>query len=88
MGRRSLMEMFSAGAGESGVGLPIVEIVADRRVLVERHKGVLGYDDGKVCIRLSFGRLQVCGCGLKIAHMTKSQLVISGQIQTVVLQRG
>lgn len=68
--------------------LPLVEIAGDRRVLVERHKGVLGYDDQKVCVRLSFGKLQVCGCNLKIMQMTRSQLVISGQIQTVVLQRG
>ncbi len=89
MGRRSVKELFSAGAlQDSGVGLPLIEIAGDRRVLVERHTGVLGYDDRKVTVRLSFGMLQVCGCGLKIVHMTKAQLVISGQIQTVVLQRG
>ena len=69
-------------------GLPLVEIAGDQRVLIEGHKGVLGYDDTKVCVRLSFGIVQVCGCGLKIVNMTKAQLVIYGQIQIVSMQRG
>ena len=69
-------------------GLPLVEIAGDQRVLVEGHEGVLGYDDTKVCVRLSFGAVEVCGCGLKIVNMTKAQLVIYGRIQTVSMQRG
>lgn len=89
MEKRSLKQVLGAGVlQESGVGVPLIEIAGDRRILVERHKGVLGYDDKKICVRLSFGKLQICGCGLKIVHMTKVHLVISGQIQTVVLQRG
>ena len=87
MKRRSAMEILTAGVQRSGVGLPLVEIAGDSRVLVERHRGVLAYDNRKICIRLNFGILQVCGCDLSIAHMTKAQLVITGQIQTVVLQR-
>lgn len=89
MEKRSLKQVLGAGGSlESGVGMPLIEVVGDRRILVERHKGVLGYDDKKVCVRLSFGMLQICGCGLKIVHMTKVQLVICGQIQAVILQRG
>lgn len=89
MERRSFKQVLGAEVlQETGVGMPLIEIAGDRRVLVERHKGVLGYDDKKVCVRLSFGKLQICGCGLKIMHMTKVQLVISGQIQAVMLQRG
>lgn len=89
MGQRSLKQVFRTDLlDDAGVGVPLIEITGDRRVLVERHKGVLGYDDRMVCVRLSFGKLQICGCGLKILHMTKVQLVISGQIQTVTLQRG
>lgn len=89
MEKRSLKQVFGAGGLlESGVGMSLIEVVGDRRILVERHKGVLGYDDKKVCVRLSFGMLQICGCGLKIVQMTKVQLVICGQIQAVMLQRG
>ena len=87
MKRRSVTEVLTVGMQRSAVGLPLVEIAGDCRVLVERHRGVLAYDHRKICIRLNFGVLQVCGCDLSIAHMTKAQLVIIGQIQTVVLQR-
>lgn len=89
MEHRSMKHIFSTQPlQDAGVGVPLIELAGDRRILVERHKGILGYDDKKVCVRLSFGKLQICGCGLKIIHMTKAQLVISGQIETVMLQRG
>lgn len=88
MKHRSMKMLFSSELQtEANLTLPLVEISGDRRVLVERHRGVLGYNDRNVCVRLSFGKLQVCGRGLKIVQMTKAQLVISGQIQTVTLQR-
>ena len=67
--------------------LPLVEIVGDRRVLIERHKGVLGYDKQRICVKLSFGLLLVNGCNLEIIHMSKAQLVISGKIGEIVLKR-
>ena len=88
MGQRSIKHVLrNDSLEEAGVGVPLVEIAGDCRVLVERHKGVLGYDDKKVWVRLSFGKLQIYGCGLKIVHMSKTQLVVSGQIHGVVLQR-
>ncbi len=85
---RSIKQVFKNDAlEEAGLHVPLVEIAGDCRVLIERHKGVLGYDDKNVWVRLSIGRLQICGCCLKIVHMTKSQLVVSGQIHGVMLQR-
>lgn len=69
------------------VSLPLVEILGDQRLLIERHKGVLGYDREKICIKLSFGMVLVCGCNLEITHMSKIQLVITGKIHSVVFKR-
>ena len=67
--------------------LPLVEILGDQRVLVERHKGVMGYDGHKICIKLSFGMIYVNGCNLEITHMSKDQMIITGKIHDVVLKR-
>lgn len=68
--------------------LPLVEIAGDQRVLIERHKGVLGYDKQRVCVKLSFGVLTVNGCNLEIIHMSKVQLVVVGRIVEIVFKRG
>ena len=67
--------------------LPVVEIYGDRRVLIERHHGVCEYCDDKVVVKIKSGDLCVLGCGLQIAEMSKSQLVITGNIHGVTLKR-
>lgn len=68
--------------------LPLVEIAGDQRVLIERHRGVMGYGKQRICVKLSFGTLLVNGCNLEIIHMTKVQLVIAGRISEIVFKRG
>ena len=67
---------------------PIIELVGDQRVLIERHKGVTQYGCKEIHVKLSFGYVQVTGCNLELARMTKQQLVISGRIDCVSLHRG
>ena len=68
-------------------GMPLVEIAGDCRVLVERHMGVIAYDNGQICVKVSFGQICVCGCDLELVQMTKAQLVIMGKIYSVTMQR-
>lgn len=68
-------------------GLPLVELAGDRRVLIENHQGVMAYGRENILIRVRFGQICVCGAGLELARMTKEQLVISGQIDSVTLIR-
>lgn len=67
--------------------LPIVEIAGDRRVLIENHFGVMGYSPERILVKVSYGCLSVCGCGLQLVRMTREQLVICGRIQGVTLLR-
>ena len=69
-------------------GLPLVEIVDNRRVLIENHKGVLEYGDSAVRIRMKYGSLCIQGSNLELARMTKQQLVVVGCIEKVQLERG
>lgn len=68
-------------------GIPIVEVAGDRRVLIERHKGVTEYGPQQIRVRLDFGSVCICGTGLQLARMTRQQLVVTGWIDSVQLQR-
>ncbi len=68
-------------------GLPIAELAGDRRLLIEHHLGVSAYSCEKICVKVKFGLLQVCGCGLELVRMTREQLVIRGRIDAVNLIR-
>lgn len=58
----------------------LVELYGNERVLVEQHRGILGY--GSECIRVgtSFGSLTIEGLELRLCCMSRSQLVIRGRI--------
>ena len=73
--------------GEAAFGQPIVELAGDRRVLIEHHQGVTQYGCEKICVKVKYGSVMVCGCNLELAQMTKAQLVISGRIDSVTLRR-
>ena len=91
MGRgRYFLERLSEEADVSSEPLPgqtIVEVAEDRRVLIENHFGVKGYSREKIVVKVKFGLVCVCGCGLEILRMTKEQLIIRGRIDAVTLQR-
>lgn len=73
--------------GQPLPGVPIVEIAGDRRVLIERHEGVIEYGTEKIRICVKFGTVCICGSNLKLKQMTRQQLIVSGQIDCVQLRR-
>lgn len=89
--RRSIFERLTMAADlpdEAIPRLPLVEIAGDRRVLIENHLGVVAYGTEQICVKVTYGTLSVCGCNLELARMTKGQLIVSGMIDKVVLNRG
>ena len=68
-------------------GQPIVEIAGDRRVLIENHLGVKAYGRERIVVKMKYGTVCVCGCGLELMRMTRDQLVICGRIDVISLQR-
>lgn len=72
---------------ESMPGQPIVEIAGTGRLLIEEHGGVISYSREKISVRVAFGCIHVCGCGLQIRRMSRDQLMIVGRIDAVNLQR-
>lgn len=72
---------------ESVPGQPIIEIAGGHRVLIENHHGVAAYGKERILVNVKYGTVCICGCNLEMLHMTKEQLVISGRIDSVGLQR-
>lgn len=68
-------------------GQPVVEILGDNRVLIEKHRGVWQYSCRCVSVGTAFGSVSVCGTGLELMHMSKEQLVIFGKIDSVTVCR-
>ncbi|MBE6934659.1 MAG: hypothetical protein E7462_06410 [Ruminococcaceae bacterium] len=69
-------------------GCPLVEIIGQERVLIENHLGVKEYGDDFVRVGVKFGFVCVVGRHLELARMTKEQLIISGYIESVQLNKG
>jgi sporulation protein YqfC len=66
---------------------PLVEIAGEKRVLIEHHAGVTQYDPCRICVKVSFGQICVCGQNLSFAQIARGQLVICGKIEGVTLLR-
>ncbi len=66
-------------------GLPRVELIGDRELRVEYHKGILAY--GNEEIHISGGKLviRVLGSDLELRSMTAQELLITGDIRAVEL---
>ena len=73
--------------GENSPGQPVVELAGDRRILIEHHKGVIQYGTEQICVKVAYGTVKILGFGMELARMTKDQLVITGQIDSVTLCR-
>lgn len=67
--------------------LPLVEIVGEKRVLVENHLGVIGYSSEEIKVRVCYGILSVLGTALQFVQMNREQLVICGEVNSITLLR-
>ena len=66
--------------GDAVAGLPRIELLGDRELRMEYHKGILAY--GTEEIHISGGKLvvRVKGAGLELKSMNPTELLITGQI--------
>lgn len=66
-------------------GLPRIELLGDRELRVEYHKGILAY--GTEEIHISGGKLiiRVLGSDLELRSMNASELLVTGHIHAVEL---
>lgn len=89
--RKSIFEKLALAADlpdEPIPRLPLIEIAGQRRVLIENHLGVVGYETDRIVVKVTYGTVSVCGSNLELARMIRGQLVISGGIRCVELNGG
>lgn len=64
-------------------GLPHVELMGDRQFYMERHRGILSYDQEEIDINGERMIVKVFGSGLELVSMTGEALRIQGRIERV-----
>ena len=73
--------------GEALPGQSVLELAGESRVLIENHFGITQYCGDKICVKVKYGHIAVCGCNLELNRMTKDELVITGRIDSINIQR-
>ena len=83
--RRAVMEMDIPAYVL--LDMPRLELTGDGRLLIERHHGILEYND--TCIRVASKEFVICITGMKLEleAMTSTELSISGMIGSIELRR-
>jgi len=64
--------------------LPKATIFGSVQAVLENHKGILEYTPEFIRVRTSIGEIFVTGQRLKIGSILKDELVIDGQINSIV----
>lgn len=66
-------------------GLPRIELLGDRELRMENHKGILAYGTQEIHISGGPFIIKVTGEGLELRTMTALELLITGRITGVQL---
>ena len=71
---------------EAATGAPRVTISGGTRVLVEGHRGLLEYADGRVAAAGLNCRILIKGEALQIVAMDRRELVVAGRLWAVEME--
>ena len=66
----------------------LIELLGDRRILIENHKGISSYDPCRIDLCVSYGVIEVWGQNLTISYISQDRVVIHGKICQLTLNRG
>lgn len=69
------------------IGASQIEITGGRQALLCGHKGIRTYSQTEIIVDLSDCAVRLQGCGLGIRSMTKTELLISGVLDSVSFLR-
>lgn len=64
-------------------GVPLVELIGNNTLIINRHRGLTEYTAKRICARSSLGLIAVTGSALHITQMNKQVLTVSGTISGV-----
>lgn len=66
----------------------LAELYGTERLLVEQHRGIVGYSTECIRIGASWGTLVVEGEGMRLCCMSRSQVVIRGKLLGIRMEVG
>ena len=66
-----------------GHNAPLIEVVDNRRALIENHLGITSYEQNEISIKICNGIIEVLGSSLEILCMSKDRIVIYGDIEEI-----
>lgn len=69
-------------------GRTLMEIVGKERLVIEHHFGILSYGTEQILVGTTYGQLRICGKRLNLCCMSREQLCVTGQVDTVELVGG
>lgn len=78
----AVAELFDLPA-DVVAGLPRLEMVGDRQLYLERHTGILAYNQEQIDVNTAGGVLRVRGARLTLLAMTAEEVRIGGRIDGV-----
>ena len=73
--------------GEPVPGTAVLELLGDRRVLIEHPRGIVQYSPQEITVTVPFGHMTISGDDLSLTRMTGQQLIISGTVGGIRLER-
>ena len=86
--RRGLLErtaqVFDLPA-DAVAGVPRVELIGDRELRMENHRGILAYGEEEIRISGGVFTIRVCGQELQLRTMNPLELLITGRIEGIQL---
>ncbi len=89
--RKSLTQYFlqrMERQGEAAPLQPILELCGKRRIWIENHCGVKAYSFEQIRIAVRYGHIVINGTGLRLSRMQGQILVITGEIESILLEKG
>lgn len=89
MDRRNWLNRLTDGMDLTGEVCfeSLVELIGNKRVLIEHHRGILQYQRDCICVKVKFGTVSITGQCLEIYQMSHEKLVISGTIDAISIHR-
>ena len=63
----------------------LIEIICDRRVLIERHRGISEYSNRRVTVKKHQGSISINGEDLQLMLISDESVVVTGKIHCVEL---
>ena len=68
------------------LGEPVITITGRQNVYIENYNRIISFEEHEIRIQAKTCKISVCGKRLRIEYYTKDEMLIAGQILSVVTE--